>query len=66
MNNLFNKACQCYKEECEHYGFVFQQPSESCSKVGWKYIHLANNYRQLAKYLIKEGKLLNPDKTPFG
>ncbi len=47
---LLQKAIAQYRRWCERNGYIVEQPSIYCSRVGRRYVYLANNYRELAKF----------------
>ena len=59
---IYDEAVKCLKLYCKNSMVTFQQPS--CYKVGRKYIHLYNNNGLIAKYVIKERRILSPDGGP--
>ena len=70
MNNIFFLyAIDAYQEVClrgipvkdrkgnVYSGLLYQRPSVSLSKVGWKYVHLRNCNGVIARYNIKTGEI---------
>ncbi len=67
--SLFNQAIKAYYEVCRHgmlvkdqkgnvySNLLYQQPSITESKVGWKYVHLRNCNGDIARYNIKTEKI---------
>lgn len=63
--DLILQAIEAYYEACrtgmiikdckgnEYTMLVYQQPSESDSIIGWKYVHLRNCNGEIARYNIK-------------
>ncbi len=68
MTDLFVKACKAYERKCkgpvyDRNGNVYPvaiccQPSRFDSLIGRKYVHLRNCNGDLARYVIKTGKVL--------
>lgn len=68
MNELYQKACRAYERACKRpwrdrngnlYPMAsYSYPSEYESIVGRKYVHLRNCNGDLARYVIKTGKVL--------
>lgn len=67
--NYYLRAVEAYKRVCDEHmtvydlkgnaysSLVYQQPSISLSKVGWKYVHLRNINGPLACYTIQTGAI---------
>lgn len=56
--DLYQQVCKAYSRFCKNNMQVFQQPSESCSIIGRKYVHLRNTYGNLAKYDLRKRKFV--------
>lgn len=54
----FDKAVSAYADYCEGIGAVFQQPSRDASEEKRGVIHLRNVSGLLARYSIRQGKIL--------
>ena len=64
-----DQALDAYREVClrgiqvkdqkgnVYSGLLYQQPSITGSKVGWKYVHLRNCNGDIARYNIKTGEI---------
>lgn len=53
IEKLFQKAVSSYLKYCQDNAVIYCQPNRSITKIGWKYVHLANCNGKLATYLIK-------------
>lgn len=56
----FDDAIKAYHRYCNSNNLVFSQPSESLSEIKRKYVYLKNINGDLARYVIKTGKILIP------
>jgi hypothetical protein len=50
----YEKALSAYFRKCQRELKTPQQPSESLTLIGRKYVHLYNNYGLIAKYNFKK------------
>ena len=69
MEQLLYKAIDAYAKVCKegtpvydkdgnmYSGLFYQQPSQSLSTVGRKYVHLCNCNGNIARYVIKTGEI---------
>jgi len=64
-HKLRNSAKKRLADYCKNNIVVYQEPDINLSKVGSKYVRLANINGEIAKYLIKDDKLLFPDGTTW-
>lgn len=54
----FDLAVDAYADHCESIGTIFQQPSQADSEENRGIVHLRNVNGPLARYSVKQGKIL--------
>jgi hypothetical protein len=47
---LFRTAVEAWARYCEQHGYLYDEPSETLSTVGRKYVHLRNARGEHARY----------------
>jgi hypothetical protein len=60
----FDRAVDAYADYCERIGAVFQQPSQTDSEEKRGIIYLRNANGLLARYSVRQGKILGDASTP--
>ena len=56
--SAFDLAVDAYADHCESIGTIFQQPSQADSEEKRGIVHLRNVNGPLARYSVKQGKIL--------
>lgn len=60
-DSIFETAVKAYGHYCKNNGIIYDQPSESMSTIGRKYVYLENSHGTLARYDIKTKRIILPE-----